>query len=262
MAILEALIFDVDGTLADTERDGHRVAFNQAFTNAGLDWEWGVDLYGKLLKVSGGKERMSRYMVDKGDQHLQDGNATLIPELHTAKNLIYSEMLQHGRISLRRGIRRLLSSARDAGLRLAIATTTSRVNVIELLRHTVHPEGLSWFEVIATADEVPDKKPSPAVYEYVLDEMKLKRESCLAFEDSENGLMASQQAGIETIVTVNDYTRNGNFSQALLVLSDLGGPGQPFEVMGGRAAGSIGARYSYVSVELLRDLQRIGQSHE
>jgi HAD superfamily hydrolase (TIGR01509 family) len=262
MAALEALIFDVDGTLADTERDGHRVAFNQAFADAGLDWNWDIDLYGKLLKISGGKERMSSYMVDRGDQHLQDSNHTLISDLHGVKNLLYSDMLQHGRISLRPGVKRLLADARNAGLRLAVATTTSRVNVIELLQHTVHPEALSWFEVIATADEVPDKKPSPAVYEYVIDRMQLKKENCLAFEDSENGLMATQQAEIETIVTVNDYTRNGDFSQALLVLSDLGEPEHPFEIVGGRAAEFIRNRFTYVNVELLRDLQRIGQSHK
>jgi len=261
MTALEALIFDVDGTLADTERDGHRVAFNQAFSDAGLDWNWDTVLYGKLLKISGGKERMSRYMADKGDQHLLNTNPTLISDLHGAKNLLYSEMLQHGRISLRPGVRRLLSDARDAGLRLAIATTTSRVNVIELLQQTLHPEALSWFEVIATADEIPDKKPSPAVYEYVIDKMQLKKENCLAFEDSENGLMSTHMAGIETIVTVNDYTGNGNYAPALLVLSDLGEPGKPFEIMGGKAAGFIRNRYTYVNVELLRNLQRIGQSH-
>ena len=262
MAAMEALIFDVDGTLADTERDGHRVAFNQAFSDAGLDWNWDVDLYGKLLEISGGKERISRYMVDKGDQYLQHADATLISDLHAAKNLIYSELLRQGRISLRPGVRRLLEDARNAGFRLAIATTTSRVNVIELLRQTLHPEAPSWFEVIATADEVPEKKPSPAVYDYVIDEMRLKRENCLAFEDSENGLMAAQQAGIETIVTVNDYTHDGNYENALLVLNNLGEPGNPFEIIGGKAAGFVRNRYTYVNVELLRDLHNIGHSHE
>lgn len=260
MSELEALIFDVDGTLADTERDGHRVAFNQAFADAGLDWNWDVGQYGELLRISGGKERMYRYLAELDLEHRLDDADTLISGLHAAKNRLYSEMLQQGKISLRPGVRRLLLSARNEGLRLAIATTTSRVNVTALLEHAIHPQAPSWFEIIATADEVPDKKPSPAVFEYVIEAMRLDAGNCLAFEDSENGLMASQQAGIRTIITVNDYTHNGDYSQALLVLSDLGEPGQPFEILGGRAAGLISEHYSHVTADLLRELHRIDQT--
>ncbi len=259
---LKALIFDVDGTLADTERDGHRVAFNQAFADAGLDWHWGVDLYGDLLRISGGKERMHRYLAERDHNYERDHADSLIVNLHGAKNQLYSEMLQQGMISLRPGIKRLLTEALDSDLRLAIATTTSRVNVIALLENTLHPEAPSWFEVIATADEVPDKKPSPAVYDYVLEQMDLEGSQTLAFEDSENGLSATHQAAIPTVVTVNDYTRNGDYSEALLVLSDLGEPDCPFEILGGRAAGSFSVRNGYVTVDLLSKLHRLGQEYE
>lgn len=258
MSDLKALIFDVDGTLADTERDGHRVAFNQAFANAGLDWHWDVGEYGELLRISGGKERMHQYLVDTGRGHEVNDAHTLISGLHVAKNRLYSEMLQQGKISLRPGVKRLLLSARETQMRLAIATTTSRVNVIALLEHTLHPQSPAWFEIIATADEVPDKKPSPAVYRYALEAMGLDARNCLAFEDSENGLMATQQAGIKTIITLNDYTYNGDYSEALLVLNHLGEPNQPFEMLGGQAAKFISTRDRYMSIDLLRKLHRIG----
>jgi HAD superfamily hydrolase (TIGR01509 family) len=256
------LIFDVDGTLADTERDGHRVAFNQAFADAGLDWHWDVELYGDLLRISGGKERMHRYLAERDHNYDRKNADSLIVNLHRAKNQLYSEMLQQGLISLRPGVNRLLSEALDSDLRLAIATTTSRVNVIKLLEKTLHPEAPSWFEIIATADEIPDKKPSPAVYDYVLEQMGLDASQSLAFEDSENGLTAAQQAAIPTIITVNDYTRNGDYSMALLVLSDLGEPEHPFEILGGKAAGTIPGRNGYVTVDLLRELHRLGQPYE
>jgi len=256
---LQALIFDVDGTLADTERDGHRVAFNQAFADAGLDWSWDVDLYGKLLTISGGKERMYRYLAGLDRDQMLDDTDSLISGLHAAKNRIYIQMLQQGKITLRPGVKRLLLSARKAEIGLAIATTTSRENVIALLEQTLNPRAPSWFEVIATAQEVSDKKPSPAVYNYVLEAMQLEAKHCLAFEDSENGLTASQRAGIKTIVTINDYTQKGDYSKALLVLSDLGEPDHAFEILGGQAAGFIADRYTYISVDMLQELHRISQ---
>lgn len=245
---LEALLFDVDGTLADTERDGHRPAFNRAFEEFGLDWRWDAELYGRLLAVTGGKERI-RYFVEHflTDYVKPDDFDTLVAELHKAKTRHYTDMLANGAIPVRPGIRRLLDEARQAGLRLAVVTTTTPQNVTELLRHSLAEDAESWFEVIAAGDIVPAKKPASDIYHWALQEMKLRPEQCLAFEDSHNGLRASRGAGVKTLVTVNGYTAHERFDDALAVLSDLGEPDAPFEVLQGDAGGQ-----RYVDLALLR----------
>lgn len=225
-AELKALIFDVDGTLADTERDGHRVAFNQAFLDAGLDWHWDVATYGQLLKVTGGKERI-RYFINTFRPAIDAGVelVNFILALHQSKTRHFVTLLQSGAIPLRPGVERLLNEARAAGLRLAIATTTTPENVTALLTATLGEESISWFDVIAAGDDVPEKKPAPDIYLYALQELGLKASECLAFEDSDNGLLSSTGAGLTTIVTVNGYTREQDFSAAAMVLERLDEPG-------------------------------------
>ena len=229
MKMLQALLFDVDGTLADTERDGHRVAFNAAFKEYGLDWDWDVELYGRLLAVTGGKERMRFYVDRFNTAYLRPADFDdLVVELHQAKTRHYTRMLAEGGIPLRPGVRRLLEEARAAGLTLGVATTTTPENVTALLQHSLAADGPEWFAVIAAGDIVPAKKPAPDIYRWALEQLGLGPESCLAFEDSKNGIRSSLGAGLRTVVTVNDYTRDDDFSGAVAVLSDLGEPGAPY----------------------------------
>lgn len=238
MPQLQALIFDVDGTLAETERDGHRVAFNQAFAAAALDWDWSVDLYGELLEIAGGKERIQFYL-DRYYPQFQPTDATgrdakqWIAELHQAKTTHYKQLLTAGSIPARPGVKRLLHEARQQGVRLAIATTSAPDNAIALLETALGPSAVSWFDVLAAGDIVPAKKPAPDIYFYVLQAMELEPERCLVIEDSQQGLQAALQAGLKTVVTVNDYTRHQNFSGASLVLNHLGDSDRPFEVIAG-----------------------------
>jgi HAD superfamily hydrolase (TIGR01509 family) len=249
---LQALLFDVDGTLADTERDGHRPAFNQAFADAGLDWHWDVALYGKLLAVTGGKERMKHYIDHYRPDYNKPANFDqMVAELHQSKTRIYSALAARGGIPMRPGVKRLLIEARAAGLRLAIATTTTPENVTVLLEHSLGAGTQDWFEVIAAGDIVPAKKPAPDIYHYALEKMELDAAVCLAFEDSENGLRASLGANLKTLVTVNDYTLDHDFTGAAVVLSDLGDPGSPNRRIAGPDLGR-----PFVDVAYLRTLHQ------
>lgn len=222
MDTLQALIFDVDGTLAETERDGHRIAFNAAFRDEGLDWHWDEALYGELLAVTGGKERIRHYVARHCPEFAQrpDFDA-LVKRLHETKTRHYITLVESGSLPLRPGVATLIEEARATGLRLAIATTTSPENVAALLRASLSPEAMDWFAVIGAGDIVPAKKPAPDIYHWVLERLRLPPSACLALEDSANGLKAARAAGVPTVVIESIYTRGEDFTGAIAVLTDL-----------------------------------------
>lgn len=221
--MLKALIFDVDGTLADTEAV-HLRAFNQAFEQEGLDWHWTLEQYTELLAVSGGKERLLHHwrQVNPGLTEL-DGGAlrATIDRLHEIKTAFYEEAVNQGAVAFRPGVLALMSEARAAGLFLAIATTTSPVNIAALLRGAIGADWRSHFLAVGDASNAPHKKPHPQVYQKVLADMELPASGCLAFEDSSNGLQAAIAAGLPTVITPNSFTDHQDFTGALRVVPDL-----------------------------------------
>lgn len=247
---LKALIFDVDGTLSNTEADGHRVAFNRAFDEMNINWHWDIETYGKLLAVTGGKERMKYYASDfLAKENVPENLETIIPEIHKTKTRHFIELLSTGAIPLRTGVKRLINEAREKGLRLAIATTTTPENVTALLEHTLGKESIDWFEVIAAGDIVPAKKPAADIYEYALKGLNLNANECIAFEDSENGILSSRGAKLKTIITTNDYTLDHNFNGATIVLNHMGEPNEKFSVHQGDANG-----FDYLNCEMIEAL--------
>lgn len=247
---LKAVIFDVDGTLAETERSGHRIAFNRAFAEASLDWHWDEQFYGQLLTVTGGKERIQYYLENF---HLQCGFAgdhgDMIAKLHTEKNRHYIRLLESQAIQLRPGVKRLIAELRAAGIRLAISTTSTPENVTGLIKSTLGEGALDWFDCIAAGDIVPAKKPAPDIYHYCLQQLQLDAKECLAIEDSANGLEAACAAGITTLVTANPYTMEDDFSLAVCVVDQLGEPDSPCKIIAGSSINT-----SYITAQSLQEL--------
>ena len=229
---IKAIIFDVDGTLADTE-DAHRISFNKAFAENHPDWNWDVALYGKLLKVTGGKERI-KYFVETclPDFQKPADYESFVKNLHLVKTMHYTAMLREGRIPMRPGIKQLINDSRQAGIALAIATTTSPENVSPLLQQGLGEDSESWFAAIGCGDIVPHKKPAPDIYHWVLGKLGLDAADCIALEDSENGLRSSLAAGIKTFITTSHYTRNQDFTGAAAVFDDLNDLGHFYRVTG------------------------------
>jgi beta-phosphoglucomutase-like phosphatase (HAD superfamily) len=220
--MLRALVWDVDGTLAETEHDGHRIAFNQAFAEEGLPWHWDEDLYRELLATTGGKERMRAWWqtIDPAAAAAPDA-AACIARLHARKTAIYGGLVARGAVQLRPGVAHLLHAAREAGLTLAIATTTAPDNVQALLQATLGADSPGWFACIGAGDVVPAKKPAPDIYHWVLQRLGLSAAHCLALEDSAPGSTAAVAAGLPTVVTRSRYTLSDVLPASPLLRADL-----------------------------------------
>ena len=234
---LEALLWDVDGTLAETE-EAHRHAFNRTFAEFGLPWEWSQAKYRQLLKVTGGVERITHFvMTDRPKDAEAAGFAEMVKALHKAKTVHYVAAMERGEIQLRPGVERLLTEAREAGMRLAISTTTSPANVSALINNSRDAVRMDWFEVVGAGNIVPKKKPAPDIYQWTLAQLDLPPGQCVALEDSRNGLFSALGAGIPTVITYSSYTDDQTFEGALAVADCFGEPDAPAQFRSGDAMG-------------------------
>ena len=216
---LRAVIFDVDGTLADTERDGHRVAFNEAFKAAGLGYQWSVPQYGDLLTTTGGRRRIERYLQSKG--HPLSEATALAAELHRDKTRRFTALIRTATIEARPGAVNLIRELRAEGVATAVATTGTGDWVLPLLDILF---GLDAFDVVVTGSDITDLKPDPAVYLEALARLSLPPTNAVAVEDSANGVHAAVAAGLTCVAVVNEYTRDQDLSGAVAVLDDMARP--------------------------------------
>jgi HAD superfamily hydrolase (TIGR01509 family) len=237
-----ALIFDCDGVLADTERDGHRPAFNQAFAEAGLDIVWDDEEYGRRLKIGGGKERIASLFPDA------DAERERIAALHKRKTAIYKEIVRAGRLPGRPGIARIVEDALAAGWTLAVASTSAEESVRAVLEHVVGEATAARFAVFA-GDIVPAKKPDPGIYLLAVDELGVDVADTIVVEDSRNGLLAAVGAGLRCVVTLSSYTGEEDMSEAVLVVTSLGDPGEPARVVANRSAARPGDEVTIADLE-------------
>lgn len=243
---LEALIFDVDGTLAETE-ELHRQSFNLTFQQFKLGWHWDPELYQKLLQTTGGKERMIRY-VDEYAPEQKEAFLRQLPQMHKTKTRSYLDLLNKGALSLRPGVERLVCEAQDRGIKLAIATTSNPTNVKALLRSTLGEDSPNWF-AISAGDIVQRKKPSPDVYYEALEALDVGPGHAIAFEDSTNGMRAALKAGITVVATPSLYLVDEELDGAKTIVSNLGEPDKPMKQIAG-----VPFEKGYVDIEGLEAL--------
>ena len=244
---LEALLWDVDGTLAETE-EAHRAAFNRTFREFGLSWEWSPAKYRELLTVTGGVERITHFArSDRPGEAEASGFAAMVVALHKAKTAHYVAALAAGEVPLRPGVERVLTQAREAGLRQAIATTTNLANIEGLINRSRDAVRMDWFAVVGAGNVVPRKKPAPDIYQWTLTRLGLTANQCVALEDSRNGLQSALGAGVPVVITYSSYTDDQTFAGALAVADSLGEPGAPAMLRSGDAMGK-----TCIDLELIR----------
>ncbi len=238
---MTALLFDCDGVLADTERFGHLPAFNATFEEHDLPVRWDEDTYGEKLRVGGGKERMATLFHDEqfvtaaGIPAGPQERTELLARWHRSKTAHFTRLVAEGAVPARPGVARVITAAVDAGWTVAVASTSAEQSVRAVLAHAVGESYAARIPVFA-GDVVPTKKPDPAIYLLALEQLGLDPDDTLVVEDSRNGLVAADRAGLPCLVTVNGYTREESFDEAVLVVSELGDPGRPpVEVLANRS---------------------------
>ncbi|WP_433296286.1 HAD-IA family hydrolase [Actinoplanes sp. CA-030573] len=247
---MSALVFDCDGVLADTERYGHLPAFNATFERFGLPAHWSEQEYGAKLRIGGGKERMASLFDDPAFAAAVPGDrADLLATWHKAKTATFKQLVADGKLPPRPGVARIIREALAAGWTVAVASTSAEESVRAVLENAVGAATASKVPVFA-GDIVPAKKPDPAIYQLTVDRLGLNPAETLVVEDSRNGLLAATGAGLRCLVTVNGYTRDEEFTEAVLVVSELGDPGRPpIEVLADRSAARPG---DYLTLDDLR----------
>jgi HAD superfamily hydrolase (TIGR01509 family) len=251
-----ALIFDCDGVLADTERDGHRPAFNETFAEVGLPVHWSDEEYAVKLKIGGGKERMASLLTPEfvhanGLPADAEGQKALLADWHRRKTARYKEMVHAGRLPGRPGIARVVSEAIDAGWTLAVASTSAEESVRAVLEHAVGAEHASRFAVFA-GDIVPAKKPDPAIYTLAVERLDLSPADAIVIEDSRNGLLAAVRAGLRCVVTVSSYTAEEDMSEAVMVVTSLGDPEEPAVILANRGGAQPGDLVTLADLDACR----------
>lgn len=236
--MLKALVFDVDGTLADTE-ETHRAAYNAAFAEHGLNWYWTHQRYAALLAVSGGQQRLRHAIRSQAMSSLERARLLrLVPALHRTKTRLYAEFVAAGRVHLRPGIARLISEARAAGLDLALVSSTTPANIDALLSANLGDDARSWFRVLADGEHVAQRKPAPDIFELALAHLEQPAVNCVAFEDSAVGVAAASAAGLFTVGLPNAWSSAQALRGAQLVLEHLGEPEQPLTAPAAEQVGS------------------------
>jgi HAD superfamily hydrolase (TIGR01509 family) len=222
MAEFKALIFDCDGVIAETESDGHRIAFNKVFAEEGLGVEWDVESYGEKLKIAGGKERMRTIFTDPNFKKDVGDIDEYIKKLHKRKTDIYMELIENGQLPGREGVKRLVEQAHQHGIRLAIGSTSNERGVNLLAKHVLGEEAYGYLDLILAGDVVSQKKPNPEIYILVAENLDVRPEQCCVIEDTKNGVRAAKAAGMKCVVTRSQYSKDEEFPEADLVVDSLG----------------------------------------
>jgi len=247
--LLSAVLFDVDGTISETE-DFHRKSFNEAFKEFNLDWFWDEAIYKELINIGDGKERIEYYIKRAWPEMLEYKNLTkYINSIHKVKNEIFKDFIMDCDIKFRPGVVRLINELRENNVRIAIVSSTTQDDLFTLFKNGLNMDPNTTFDLIAHGDCTEKKRPSPEIYEWILEKLRIAPQSCVAIEDSLRGLRSAVNANINVLVTPSIYTKNEDFKEANIVVSSLGEYDEPFNVIKGKTHGN-----KLVNIDLLNKI--------